>query len=121
MAVKLVEQWYQLMVWIIPKLAKFPRDQRFLLADKIQTLLCEVLEDLLFSSYSKPALAAARLKETNMKLEKLRYYFRLSKDLTYLPLKSHHYIATKLNEIGVQIGGWLKLKTEKSAITGGKQ
>ena len=63
MAARIVEQWYKIIVWTIPKLGKFPRDQRFLLADKIQTLMCDVLEDLLYSSYAGREGAVKRLKE----------------------------------------------------------
>ena len=112
MSVQIVEQWYQLMVWTIPKLGKFPRDQRFLLADKVQTLMSEVLEDLLFSSYTKPLEAIEKLKKSNLKLEKLRFYLRMSKELNYTSTKAYHYFVTKVNEIGTQIGGWIKYKAK---------
>ena len=118
MAAKIVEQWYNLVVWTIPKLGKFPRDQRFLLADKMQTLMCDILEDLIYSSYASKENAVKRLKECNLKLEMLRYYIRLSKDMKYVSIKVYHYLVKRINDIGRMIGGWIryKLKIEKLKI-----
>ncbi len=112
MAAKIVEQWFNIMVWTIPKLGKFPRDQRFLLADKVQTLMCDVLEDLLYSSYASKENAVKKLKECNLKLEKLRYYIRLCKELKYVSVKGYHYFVKRINEVGQMIGGWIKYKDE---------
>ena len=38
-----VEKRYQLILWMLPKLAKFPRDQHFLLADRIERCLLDIL------------------------------------------------------------------------------
>jgi hypothetical protein len=38
---------YDLLKWTIPHLAKFPRDQRFLLGDRIEVHLLDILELLL--------------------------------------------------------------------------
>lgn len=121
MAVKIVEQWYKLMVWTIPKLGKFPRDQRFLLADKVQTLMSDVLDDLIYSSYAKPRDAIAKLKKSNLKLEKIRFYIRMCKDLKYISTKGTHYFIQTVNEIGRQIGGWINYKQKKLHNSGGKQ
>jgi len=111
MAVKIVEQWTQFMVWTIPKLSKFPRDQRFLLADRIQNIMSEVLEDLIYSSYAKPDEVIKKLKETNLKLEMLRFYIRISKELKFVSVKGYHYYIKKVNEIGMSVGGWIKFKS----------
>ncbi len=33
-----VEKAYQFLLWLVPTLEKFPKSQKFLLADRIQTL-----------------------------------------------------------------------------------
>ena len=32
-----IPKTYDLLVWLLPTLAKFPRDQKFLLGDRLQT------------------------------------------------------------------------------------
>jgi len=104
--VVIIEKFYQLMVWTVPKLGKFPRDQRFLLADKIQTIMTEVLESLIVAAYSKKKIAI--LREVNLKLEKLRFLSRLAKDLKYINVKGYHYFNNNINEVGRMVGGWIK-------------
>ncbi len=36
---------YDFLLYLIPQLSKFPRDQKFLLADRMQTLAHEILDD----------------------------------------------------------------------------
>lgn len=40
---------YDFLLWIVPKLEKFPRSQKFLIADRIETMLLDIL-DLLIES-----------------------------------------------------------------------
>lgn len=91
---------------MIPKLDKFPRNRKFLLAGRIESMMLDILELLIDAAYSKnkqPALRAA-----NLKLEKLRYLIRLSKDLKLINLKGYEYSARAVDGIGTSIGGWLR-------------
>ena len=97
---------YDYILWIIPKLEKFPRSHKFLLADRIETLLLDILENLIDAAYSKSK--GAILRSANLKLEKLRYLIRLSKDLKFINIKSYEFSSRNINAIGTSIGGWLK-------------
>ena len=44
---------YDLLLWTIPTLAKFPRDQRYLLGERIETGLLDVLDDLVEANYTR--------------------------------------------------------------------
>ncbi|MBI4651197.1 diversity-generating retroelement protein Avd [Candidatus Desantisbacteria bacterium] len=101
-----ITKLYDFILWIIPKLEKFPRSQKFLLADRIENFLLDILELLIEASYSKNK--SNQLKNANLKLEQLRYLIRLSKDLKLLDLKSYEFSAQTINNIGISIGGWLK-------------
>jgi len=39
-----ITKLYDFLLWIIPKLEKFPRSQKFLIADRIEIVLLEVLD-----------------------------------------------------------------------------
>lgn len=97
---------YALLLWLIPILEKFPRSQKFLLADRIENLLLDILELVISAVYSKNKKDT--LKEANLTLEKLRYLIRLCKDLKYLNIKRYEYISNSVNEIGTEIGAWIK-------------
>jgi hypothetical protein len=93
-------------LWLVPTLEKFPRSQRFLLGDRIETTALNVLEGLINATYSKQVEVI--LREANLALERLRFLFRLSKDLHYLDLKRYEYASREINEIGRLVGGWLR-------------
>ena len=48
-----ITKLYDFLLWIIPKLEKFPRSQKFLIADRIETALLDVLNLLIKAAYSK--------------------------------------------------------------------
>lgn len=97
---------YDFMLWMIPKIEKFPRGQKFLVGDRIESLMLDILELLLDAAYSRQKQAS--LKTANLKLEKLRYLIRLAKDLRFLNLKGYEFAARAVDSIGISIGGWLK-------------
>ena len=103
-----ITKLYDLILWIIPKLEKYPRSQKFLLADRIENTLLDILELLIESAYTKHKANALRM--ANLKLEKLRYLIRLSKDLKFLNIKSYEFASRSIDTVGMSIGGWLKYK-----------
>lgn len=99
---------YDLLLFVVPGLLKFPRSQKFVLADRLQNHVTGLLELLIEAYYSRDERKRAALQSANLEIEKIRYLVRLSKDLHCLDLRRYELIAGKLNEIGVQTGAWLK-------------
>jgi hypothetical protein len=67
---------------LIPALNRFPRDQRFLLGDRIQCLAHDVMELLIEANYTRER--RAQLVGANLAIEKLRYFIRLAVEMHYL-------------------------------------
>lgn len=101
-----VEKHYKLILWMLPKIANFPKDQRFLLADRIETILLEILELLIEAVYSRDKKDI--LTKANLKLEQLRFMVRIAKDMKYISVKGYDYFCQSALEIGRMVGGWLK-------------
>lgn len=101
-----VSKTYDLTLWMLPKLAKFPRDQRFLLGDRIENMLLDILEDLIDATYTKEKVNI--LKRTNLRLEKLRFLVRLSSDMRFINLTSYEFAGRGIDEVGRMVGGWIK-------------
>ena len=104
---------YDLLLWLIPKIEKFPRSQKYLVGDRIENLMLDVLELLIDAAYSRKKQQA--LRGANLKLEKLRYLVRLSKDLKLLNMKGYEFSSRAGsqganvrvgNHIDCQMGGW---------------
>lgn len=92
--------------WLIPTLEKFPRTQKFLLGDRIQTAALDVLERLIEATYDRDRANA--LRAANIGVEKLRHLIRLAFDLRYLDERRYEFAARELDALGRQIGAWKK-------------
>lgn len=101
-----VEKHYKLILWILPKIANFPKDQRFLLADRIERILLDILEMLIEAVYSKDRRGI--LIKVNLKLDVLRFMMRIAKDMKYVSVQGYDFFCQSLLEIGRMVGGWAK-------------
>lgn len=101
-----VEKHYKLILWILPKIANFPKDQRFLLADRIESILLDILELLIEAVYSRDKKDI--LTKANLKLEQLRFMIRIAKDMKYISVKGYDYFCLCVLEVGRMVGGWRK-------------
>jgi len=101
-----VEKHYKLILWMLPKIANFPKDQRFLLADRIERILLDILEMLIEAVYSKRKREI--LIRVNLKLDVLRFMMRIAKDMKYVSVKGYDFFCQSVLEIGKMVGGWIK-------------
>lgn len=108
-----LEAMYQLLLWLVPTLEKFPRSQKFLLGDRLQTQALAVLDCLIAATYSRDR--TGYLRSANLELEKLRFGIRLAKDLKHLEFKRYEYAARALDDVGRLVGGWLKANAQSRA------
>ena len=92
--------------WLVPAVEKFPRSQKFLLGDRMQTTALDVLERLIEATYARDRAAA--LKAANLGLEKLRHLFRLAYDLRHIDPRRYEYAAREIDGVGRLIGAWIK-------------
>ncbi len=102
-----VQHCHEILLWMIPHLDKFPRVRRFTLGERLETRLLEVLENLVEAAYTKNK--KAQLTEANRQLEVIRHLWRLSFELQVISNQTYEHGAKLVNELGKQIGGWLKI------------
>ena len=101
-----VEAHFQFVMWLVPTVEKFPRTQRFLLGDRIQSTALDVLERLIEATYTRDR--KGHLTRANLGIEKLRFLFRLAVELHYLDRRRYAHAARTLDEVGRLVGGWAK-------------
>lgn len=104
----ILRKTYDFILYLIPQLNKFPRTQKFLLADRIENIILEILENYIAAYYSKPESKKILLSKNNLKLEKMRYLIRLSHDLHFFSHQKYGVISRYIDEIGKMTGGWIK-------------
>lgn len=103
---QIITKLYDLLLYLIPQVSKFPRSQRYLLGERLESTSLDVLELLVEASYSREK--SDLLRRANVKLEKARYYVRLCKDLKLIDYQRYQVFSKMINEVGVQLGGWIK-------------
>lgn len=108
----IIQRTYDLIVWYVPLLNKLPRDQKFILGDRIQNTLYDFLEGLLRARYSREK--AAVLEGLNASLDILRYQTRLCRDFKLMDMRRYEFATGHMNEIGKELGGWLRQARQKA-------
>ena len=103
---------YDLLRWLIPATIKFPREQRFVLAEAVQRTALTWQEQLIEAAYS--STPHARLREADVTLTKLRTYLRLCGDLGLLTSGQYAHVSRMVDELGRLLGGWLESTKEKA-------
>ena len=97
---------YDLLKWLLPATQKFPKEQRFMLAKKIQDTAFNLQDALLAAGlgYEKPR----HLQEADVALRRLQIYIRLSHDLKFISMRQYEHVSRMTVEIGRILGGWRK-------------
>jgi hypothetical protein len=101
-----VQRAYDLALWLIRKVEKFPRSYRFSIGDRVVARALDVLERLVRAAYSGDKRPL--LEQANEDVNSLRMLIRLAVDLNLLSADSHEFASGSLEEIGRMIGGWRK-------------
>ena len=102
----IITKTYDLILWSCNHTSRFPRNHRFVLGERIDRNLYDLLEILIKAKYSRRPLDL--LQDANLKLEILRFQMRLAKDLECLRANSYGFVAKAIDEVGRLVGGWLR-------------
>lgn len=74
-----ITKMYDFILWSCNHVSKFPRNHRFVLGERIERNLYDVLETLIEAKFSRNRTEL--LRHANLRLEILRFQMRLAKDL----------------------------------------
>jgi len=110
----IIQKTYDLIKWYVPLLNRLPRSHRFLLGDRIITGLYTLLEGLIQARYAKEKLP--QLQALNTQLDILRHQTRLLLDFHLISAQRYDYAGGQLNDIGVDLGGWIKQQRQLRPI-----
>ena len=107
-----IAKTYDLILWSCHHTGRFPRNHRFVLGERIERNLYDLLEMLIRAKYTRQRQSL--LEQANLTLEILRFQMRLAKDLQCLKVESYGFAAKAIDEIGKLVGGWLKSESSKA-------
>lgn len=84
------------------------KQDRYAIWQKSENLILEVLEGILLASQvSKPDKTPA-LSKTSVKLNILRVFIRLMKDIKTIDNRRYTELESMVDEIGRMLGGWIR-------------
>lgn len=96
------------LVYIIPLLSNFPKNHKFLLADRIENHLLDILNLFIEAYYKSRQAKKDYLAKANIEIEKTRHLVRLCYNLKIFTHKQYQHISVRLDEIGRMNGAWYK-------------
>jgi hypothetical protein len=107
-----VQRAYDLALWLVRKVERFPRSFRFSVGDRVVARALDLLETLTEAAYTSDKVPL--LDRANRGLNSLRLLLRMTLDLKLLAADAHEFAAGQLEEIGRMIGGWRKAAARRA-------
>ena len=101
-----IQKCYDLVKWYVPIIERFPKVHKFTIGDRVINQLYEILEGLIRAKFARSKLA--KLEDINTELAVLRHQTRLLLDFNLISLKRYQYVSKLIDEIGVELGNWIK-------------
>ena len=102
----LFAEYYKTYAWILHTMEGMPRSIKFTLADRVIVVATEALENIIEAIYAKEKKTL--LHGVNLRLEKLRIFFRILFDGRHISEKQYAHISENIDVNGKMTGGWLK-------------
>lgn len=99
---------FELLNWLLPKLASFPRNFRFSLSQRIAERTLDLNEALILAQSTRGGSRGRALQLADSHLQSLRIYMRLIHRWHWLNDGQYHHVSELLAEIGRLLGGWRK-------------
>lgn len=85
-----------------------PKADRYTLWQRAENLILDILEGILLASQLPKSGKLRPLEEVSTKLNILRVFLRLAKDVKALDIKKLVVLQEDVDEIGRMLGGWIK-------------
>ena len=88
--------------------ASVPKQDRYTIWQRCETLILEALEGILYASQTSRQEKLPILERTSVKLNFLRVFVRLMKDTKAVDTKKYLIMESAIDEIGRMLGGWIR-------------
>jgi len=95
---------YDLMREMTRRVAKLPRDYKFVLGDRILSNVYELFDTLIEAKFTPDKLPL--LDRANLRLERMRFQVRLAHDEKLISASQYEVAARLIDEVGRLVGGW---------------
>ncbi len=111
----IIQKTYDLIKWYAPILNRLPRQHKFSQGDRIIGQLYDLLEGLITARYTADRFTL--LPKLNIQLEILRYQTHLLLNFQLIDLRRYENASRMINDIGQDLGGWIKEQNSKAVAS----
>lgn len=94
------------MLWLLHHTQAYPRQERFRLAARVEQVLFQFHESLLYAAKTDETIYY--LRRADAEFDMLRTYMRFALELGYTSTDQYRFISEQMTEIGKLLGGWIK-------------
>ncbi|MBT4648978.1 diversity-generating retroelement protein Avd [bacterium] len=88
--------------------SSIPKKDRFTIFERCEATLLDIIENILLASSQNPKDKLPTLNHINLKLNLLRVFIRLIKDVKAIDNKKYVNLQSMIDEIGKMLGGWIR-------------
>jgi len=103
---KIFHKTYEFIKWIHTLLNKFPKSEKYTMAQKIENTSLNLLENIIQSNNDFDKKQS--LQKAIVELDKLRIFSDFQKIYNFISFAQYEYGSQLINEIGKMLGGWYK-------------
>lgn len=85
-----------------------PKQDRFTIFERCEQLILDLIENILQASGEQKQEKVPMLQRASLKLNMLRVFIRLMKDVKAIDAKKYVALESIVDEIGRMLGGWIR-------------
>jgi hypothetical protein len=104
----LLSKWYEFSKWLLGRVDQFPKNQRFILGQRLVDGALDIQECLVEAACSGGQQKSEQLATANRKIEVLRWLIRLAHERELLSGRQFAFSSEQMTECGRMLGGWIK-------------
>jgi len=109
--IPIFQKVYELYKLLYQYVASFPKKDRYTLGQRVENSLLDFMESVILASQLSKTEKLPILQKASIKLDVLKVFIRLCKDLKVLDNKKYLILKSQVQEIGRMLGGWIKAST----------
>ncbi len=95
-----------------------PKPHRYIIGTYCSSLALDLFKQLMRANQEQGYRRLAALREASNQLDQLKVFLRLAKDSQALTLKHYGHLQGLLQDVGKQLGGWMKSLETKGPAHG---
>lgn len=104
---QILQKIESLYIEILPILKKYPKTEKYTLAEKTENFYLDAIEEIYWSTYNRSD-RAAHLSNARIKFQMVSFQFRIARRMGFVSEGLYEKISVEIIEVGKMISGWIK-------------